>query len=468
MPILEPRVGVESLRRAYDWLRERWGKGGHLVLLCHRRFAKSSLLFLIGAEECIRHPRCRIAVPCDSKEHATDISTQIATPLFDRAPPGVKPTWIQTRHLWRFPNGSTLELFGGEKSQLARARGGKFRAVLAEEARDHPHLRLSIESVYRQSLADTAGSQLLLVSTVPEQEQSDFEAYFKQAEENGNAWIMPLSQNPDYPRSFYEKEAAHALGGERGGDFQREYECQWIHSDDVRLIVPEFDPKARREIVQEKEAPAWARWFHGLDPGGFDPTGLVWGWYDERNDHVHVVRELQIRTQVTTPELARAVRETHKDLFKHGTPPLEWWADPADGTTLHNLNVDQGLIYRASGNDDLWGNFDAIRRSVQERTMTIDPSCTTLVHEMTHCRRTRDGKKIQRDRFGHGDVMMALYYCMRNLVRKPRPKQATPAANPLADMGMAPKVQKMDIIRFLRFPYGQPGGGPLGMKRRIR
>ncbi len=469
MPILPPRRGVETLRKVYDWFRAGWGKGKPLVLLAHRRFGKSGLLFILAAEECIRHPRARVAVVCDSKEHASDISTQVATPIFDRAPVGVRPTWIQTRHTWAFPNGSTLELFGGEKNQIARARGSKFRAVFLEEARDHPHLRLSVETVYRAALSDTAGAQMIFTTTVPEQEDSDFEAYFKQAsEEEDCVFTLPLDQNPDYPPEFYAEQAQATLGGERGGDFRREYLCEWIHSDDVRLIVPEFDPKARPEIVREVDpAPHW-RWYCGLDPGGFDPTGLVWFAYDDRADLVYVARELQLREQVTTSELAKKVRETERELFKHyAVPPnIDRWADPADGTTLHNLNVDQGLAFRASSHDDLWGNMDCIRRTVQDRTIAIHPDCTTLVHEMTHCRRSRDGKKIQRDRHGHGDVLMALYYPMRNLVRKPRPAQRPKAAEPLVEMGLVQKPARVDIIRWLRRPYGAPPDPLPGMRRR--
>ncbi len=468
LPILPPRVGVESIRKAYDWARARWGKGQHLVLLCHRRFAKSSLLFVLAGEECIRHPRCRVAFVTDSKEHGEDIANQIAPPFFDRAPVGIRPVWHKTRNAWIFPNGSTLELFGGERKQFARARGSKFRAVFMEEARDHPYLRVSVETVYRQALSDTAGSQLVFASTVPEQEDSDFEAYYKLAKEDDNVFEIRLSENPDYPRSFYEEEAAKALGGERGGDFQREMENQWIHSDDVRLIVPEFDPKARPEIVRVMvPAPHW-RWYCGLDPGGFDPTGLIWFAYDDRADLVYVARELQLREQVTTSELAKKVRETERDLFKHyAVPPnIDRWADPADGTTLHNLNVDQGLAFRASSHDDLWGNMDCIRRTVQDRTIAIHPDCTTLVHEMTHCRRSRDGKKIQRDRHGHGDVLMALYYPMRNLVRKPRPAQRPKAAEPLVEMGLVQKPARVDIIRWLRRPYGAPPDPLPGMRRR--
>jgi hypothetical protein len=470
MPILPPRVGVDSIRKAYDWLGERWGTGGgHLVILAHRRFAKSSLIFIKAGEIAVKYPRSRIAVVCDTKEHAEDITTQVAEPFYERAPAGIKPTWVKTEKAWTFPNGSRIEMYGGEKSQFSRARGSKFRAVFMEEARDHPHLRLSVETVYRQALADTQGSQLVFVTTVPEQEDSDFERYYREAASRGNTWEMPLSANPDYPPEFYTQMAREALGGEMGGDFQREFECKWIHSDDVRLIVPEFTPEARREIIRSMDPPPWARWYHGLDPGGQDPTGLIWFWYDDKADHVHIARELQIREQVTSKELARRKREQEVELFRHMLiPQLEPYADPSDGTMLHNLAVDEGLTYRASDNDDLWGNMDKLRRLVQERAISIDPDCVTLIHEMSHCRRTKDGKKIQRDKHGHGDVLMALYYPIRNLVRKPRPKVKMPAGDPLREMGLVPAKPKHNIIGLLRRPTSGVALPLPGMRRRLR
>ena len=140
MPIVPPRIGVESLRECYDWITAHWGKGGALYLSCHRRFAKSSVVLLKGIEVCIQYPRTRVAVVSDTKEHAVDIAKQICGPYFDRAPDGVRPTWHETHRKYYFPNGSSLEFFGSEPQQRQKLRGGKFRAILVEEGRDIPEL----------------------------------------------------------------------------------------------------------------------------------------------------------------------------------------------------------------------------------------------------------------------------------------------------------------------------------------
>ena len=469
LPILPPRVGVASLRAIYDWVMEKWGKGQPIFVLCHRRTGKTSVGFVVGGQLCIKHPRSRVAIVCDTKEHAVDLSKQIAAPIFDRCPEGVRPVWHETQRAWLFPNGSRIEMYGNEPNQTKRLRGGKFRAIIVEEARDLPHLETAVETVFKPALADTAGSQLMFASTVPEQEDTPCERYYRQADEAGAAYTLRLSENPDYPRSFYENEARAALGGEFGGAFQREYECVFMHEDDARLIVPEFTPPARLEIMREVPFQAHWRWYMGLDPGGLDPTGMAWVAYDERVNLAYVAKELQVRDLLTTAELAKLIRATELELFRghHRPNRIERYADITDTQLIHNLNVDQGLDFRGSANDDLWGNMDNLRRAVQERTLAAAPDCKQLAWEMTHARRTNNGKQILRTKHGHADVLMAVYYVHRNLVRKPRPLQPTAPAQPLVEMGLVAPPGKTDIIRLLRRPFGEPELLP-GMKRRTR
>ena len=454
MPIVPPRVGVDKLREAYDWVTVGWGKGKLLFLCCHRRFAKSSVLLVKGAEECIKYPRCRVAVISDTKEHAVDIAKQICGPIFDRAPDGVRPTWHETHRKYYFPNGSTLEFFGSEPQQRGKVRGGKFRAIIVEEGREIPELASAVESVYRPALSDTAGSQLIFATTPAEQENSDVEMYYRKAPEEDTLYEMPLSANPDYPPSFAEAIKREILGGEGGGPYQREYECQWIHNDDTRLIVPEFTPRQRPKVVRVLPWGFHWRWYCGLDPGGRDPTGLVWVAYDERSDEVYVAKELQIRELVTTAVLAQKIRDAEDELFRGKfRPHVERFADQTDLTVLFNLANEQKLLFNGSPNDDLWGNFDRLRKDVETAAMAVDPSCRVLHSEMAHARRTDNGKQILRTKAGHADVLMALYYVHRNLVRKPRPKPRVALADPMVEMGLRP-AQKIDLGRWLRNPLG--------------
>ena len=454
MPIVPPRTGVESLRECYDWLTANWGKGGALYLSCHRRFAKSSVVLLKGIEVCIQFQRTRVAVVSDTKDHAVDIAKQICGPYFDRAPDGVRPTWHETHRKFYFPNGSTLEFFGSEPQQRQKLRGGKFRVILVEEGRDIPELASAVESVYRPALSDTKGSQLVFATTPADAEASDIEMYYRKALDENLLFELPLSRSKDYPPSFALSIQKEILGGEGGAPYQREYECQWIHADDTRLIVPEFTPARRSKVVR---ALPWAyhwRWYCGLDPGGRDPTGLVWVAYDERSDDVYVARELQIRELLTTAELAKRIRSEEDELFRGKfRPHVERFADATDLTVLYNLANEQKLLFQGSANDDLWGNFDRLRKDVETGALAVDPSARVLQSEMAYARRTDNGKQILRTKAGHADVLMALYYVHRNLVRKPRPKPKPQLADPVAEMGLR-ATQKVDIVQFLRNPLG--------------
>lgn len=107
-----------------------------IALLCTRRAGKSTGIVRRILRDGWGHPRANYLYAGITLESARlSVWRDVFTELNESMQLGLKPN--ETHNTWTFPNGAMVYVVGMDKpEQIRKARGGKFRGIVADEAQD--------------------------------------------------------------------------------------------------------------------------------------------------------------------------------------------------------------------------------------------------------------------------------------------------------------------------------------------
>ena len=99
------------------------GKGKTFVINAGRRIGKSWLLTIIGIERCLKKPKSIIKFLQPEQKMIRTNLRPIMDEIFADCPPELKPEFKTQDNIYRFPNGSEIQLAGTDGGNAVQEIG---------------------------------------------------------------------------------------------------------------------------------------------------------------------------------------------------------------------------------------------------------------------------------------------------------------------------------------------------------
>ncbi len=395
-----------------------------------RRLGKSTTLLIIALETCLRKKNAIVKYVAPEQKQVKTFTRQLIRKILTDCPVDLKPKYMTQDVVWKFSNGSELQLAGSDNGNAENLRGGEADLCVVDEAGFCSDLKYVVESVLLPTMTTTNG-KAILASTPPPSADHDFASHFIKLAKLKGSYVEKTIDDIDEKRISREQKEKfiEELGGRDSITVRREYFCEII-TDTQRAVVPEFIEN-KHEIVCEWKKPPYYDAYVSMDIGGRDLTAILFGYYDFRNNKVVIVDEYTINgPDMTTPKIAEEINKRENLHFtdSYGLPqsPYLRYSDNNNKILLNDLQKLHNLNFLPSPKDEMIAQHNKLRVMIDEMSIVIHPRCVNLINHLENATWDKKGKKYENNvdkdgRLHHYDCLAALIYMIRNIVYSKNP-----------------------------------------------
>lgn len=419
-------------RRIYDALSA--SKERQFFLLCSRRLGKTFMLLTMAFQECLQKPGARVLFLAPQARDAAEIATDTAAQILKDAPAEIRQGVdykAQTKE-FHFPNGSILRLKGVNAEQADNLRGGATDLVILDEAGQMDNLDYLLKSVVLP-MTLTTGGRIYLATTPPVTPDHESKLIYDRLFALNATVKFTILDAPHVPNAAKAEmltelgeDPAHVPAILAGTEMPkttaalRELFAEFV-TDASMKVVPEFDAEAKKEIVRFHPRPAYFDAYVAVDPGFNDRTGLVFAHYDFTSGKI-VIEGERLLHKASTNDIANAIMEMEYKLWGDQRPLLR--VSDVDPRLIADLAERHGLIFAQAQKQDSLGAINLVRTMVRNREIGIQPDCVQTIHQLENTIWNKKASDFERTTEGHGDLLAAVKYLCRSVLRHHDPRPA--------------------------------------------
>lgn len=436
MGCLEWKLGVTQ-KKIYDFFHDKI-KDKIIVINASRRLGKTFALVIMAFEQCLQQERSIVKlIQPEAKMIRTNVRPIIDEILVD-CPLDLVPTYNSQDNIYRFPNGSQIQLAGTDNGNYMKLRGGNGHLILIDEAGFCSDLEHMINYVLIPTTTLTKG-RIVLSSTTPPIPDHEFIKYMEVAEVEDRLTRKTIydaleddktTENPRITREIIYDIIRAIPGGAASDSFRTEYLCEKI-SNSKDSVVPEFTKEVQDRTISEWHRPAFCDKYTAMDIGTLDLTAILFGYYDY--EHAVLVVEDEVilsKQEVSSKNIAKHVKEKETLLWtdritgEQDRPYLRI----SDNNLILINDLRQSphfLNFIATEKHNKNAYLNKMKIMISENRIIIHPRCKNLISHLRTATWDRTGNDFKRSADnGHYDCVMALCYWVRNLEesRNPFPK----------------------------------------------
>lgn len=415
----------------------RWkeNKNKTTVLNISRRVGKTYYLAVLAVQQCLQKSKSIVKFLQPEQKMIRVNLRPIMDKIFLDCPAELRPEFKTMDNIYRFKNGSEIQLAGTDNGNAEKLRGGDSELCLIDEAAFvKTDLKYLIRSILLPTTILTRG-KIILSSSSPLDNNHDFAKYMEDAEQKGTLIKLTLfdalkihlqMQNPRFTQEIVDEIIAEYPGGITNDDFRRECLCLIPNNAD-NSVIPEFNSETEQDIIVEWKRPSFCDKYVAMDIGFKDLTVVLFGYWDFENAVLVIEDEFKMNgPQMTTKVLAEEIQKYETNLWTNKLTnetekPYRRVSDN-NPIVINDLNRLHGLLFLPSAKDNKEMAINQLRMMVQSRQLVINPKCKILI---SHLRNGTWNKK--RDDFsrsgdnGHYDALAALVYLARNIDKTHNP-----------------------------------------------
>jgi hypothetical protein len=404
------------------------------VVLCSRRLGKTYLVLSMATEICLKKSFAIVKYAFPKQNMAKKMLMPVFRKLFDDCPSYLKPEFMVAEKVWRFPNGSEIQISGTDAGGFDNLRGGDADLCIVDESGFCDDLTYGVRSVLSPSTKITK-ARTILVSTPSRHEGHEFiQDWVLPYQAENRIKVFTIYDNPNFnAEAIKEAEDEYPLGV-LDPMFQREYLCHIIRSTD-NSILPSFNNTAESEIVKSDYVrPVYYDPYVSFDIGGVDLTAILFGYYDYENACLVIEDELIADGSTNTEILAAQIKEKERTLWenpldKSQIDPYMRVIDTNNKILATDLLKLHGLLFTPVKKDKKQAAINALDVAIARRQIVIHPRCTHLLYHMKFAmwnNAQTDFKKLKdspsgKIRGGHADALAALIYMHRSIIKSKNP-----------------------------------------------
>lgn len=441
-----------------------------ITWLASRRLGKSFALCVIAVETCLKKPNSIVKfVSPEQKQVRTNIVPLIREITAD-CPKMIKPEFLRADSLFRFKNGSEIQMAGTDGGQHESLRGQSADLCVVDEAGFVDELGYVVRSILLPTTT-TTGGKIILSSTPPRSSAHEFLEYVKKADTAGKLIKKTIFDNKRLSEKVIQ-EIIDEYGGVDSIEFRREFLCEIINKLDS-TVIPEWTDEAEKLYVKDWTRPAYYDGYVSMDPGFRDMTGIIFAYYDFKHARLIIEDELLINgPKMTTKSLAEMIRRKEEEVFTNKltgeTQPPYLRVSDNNLILINDLQVLHRLTFMATEKDDKEAAVNNLRILIEGGRILINPRCKNLINQLKYATWNKSKKSFDRSLdSGHYDLVDALIYLARNVhfSRNPYPadwerkqsgmfswnnKQSNPMYNAFKEMFTVnkPKNKPLDVSLF--------------------
>lgn len=402
------------------------------VILCSRRFGKSTVLHLLAVETCIKNPGCIVKYATPQQNMVRRITKEAMRLILDDCPKHLKPVFNSQEKIWVFPNGSEIQLAGTDAGNAENLRGTSALLCIVDEAGFCDELEYVVDSVLFPMTA-TVDGKIVLASTpnFNDPKHEFHEKYVNPEIANGKIMKFTIDESPLLTPTQIDRIVSN-YGGRQNPKFRCEFLCELI-SDSSSFVVPEFHDKEKAIVKSEIQIPLAYDAYVSMDIGFKDLTVALFAIYDFRNSRLLILDELVMNgPSMTTSVLAARIKQKEQETFKTreniSLPPFMRVADN-DLKLINDLYQEHGLLFFPTKKDNREASINSMRMWVQEERVIIHPRCKNLIYHLKAAQWNKnrtDFLRIKSDianglEASHADAIASLYYLIRNIATSKKP-----------------------------------------------
>lgn len=436
-----------------------------IVIGSSRQLGKSYFLVTLAIEECLRKPFSIVKVIAPKVKDIKRVITPLVREITADCPKDLVPAYKTQEHVFKFPNGSEMQLAGTDNGHAESIRGNKADLCIIDEAGFCDDLSYIVNSILIPTTTMTGG-KIIMASTPSKTPDHDFMVFMEEAELENRFIRKTIYDNPRLTPERIQK-IADALGGTSSVDFRREYLVEKIKSEED-AVVPEFNSELKAHIVGEWNRPPFFDSYVSMDIGTKDLTVVLFAYYDFRAAKLIVEDEIVLSgARMLTDTLARLIKEKEAALWTNKMtgetkPPLLRVADNNNLLLLNDLSAQpHNMPFLATAKDNKDAAINNMRMLLRSHRVIINPKCKTLI---THLEGALWNKArteyIRSADKGHYDAVDALSYLCRNVYfnRNPYPNNYDLSGSdaifvvpqPVAKTELERNLQKIFKVRNIR------------------
>jgi len=407
------------------------------VVMCARRLGKSYLALSMAIEACLKVPDTIVKYVFPKQKAAKKNIIPIMKTILEDCPKHLRPIFMAADLLYKFPNGSELQMAGSDNGNIESIRGGNSSLNIVDEAGFCDDLTYAVRSVLAPTTKLTQG-RTILVSTPSRYEDHEFvQDWALKYQAEGRIRVFTIFDNPQFTEAIIKDALDDYPDGEKDPGFRREYMCEIVRSADTS-ILPSFSSDVEKVIVRsDYPRPIFYDSYVSMDIGGSDLTAVLFGYYDYLNATTVIEDELIFGKEVNTKAVAEAIRIKESQLWRNTIdesviPPYLRIADNNNLIMLTDLQRDHGITFIPTRKDNREAAINALDVALSQHKVVIHPKCTHTLYHMKFARwdkNRRNFLKIKDSpsgqiKGGHADALAAIIYLHRNIIKSKNPYPA--------------------------------------------
>jgi hypothetical protein len=389
-----------------------------IVVGCSRQLGKSYFLTVLSIEHCLKNPYSIVKFIAPKVKDIKRIIAPLVREITQDCPKDLLPKYSTQEHIFRFPNGSEIQLAGTDNGHAESIRGNKAHLCIIDEAGFCDDLDYIVNSILIPTTTTTNG-KIVMASTPSRTPDHPFMEFMRDAEAEGRFIKKTIYDNPRLTEEQIDR-IAKGIGGKDSVDFRREYMVEIIVSEDD-AVVPEFNKELEQAVVCDWTKPAFYDCYVSMDIGGSDLTVVLFGYYDFKGARLIIEDELVFGRKMLTDELAAAIKAKEAQLWTHQATgeqktPLLRVADNNNIILVNDLAVKHGLNFIPTLKDNKDAALNNMRMMLKGMRIFISPKCITLISHLKSAiwNKARTAYARSSDK-GHFDAVDALVYLCRNI-----------------------------------------------------
>lgn len=391
-----------------------------IIIGSSRQLGKSYYLTVLAIETCLKKPYQIVKFIAPKVKDIKRIITPLVREVMADCPPELKPSYHSQDHIFKFPNGSEIQLAGTDNGHAESIRGNKAHLCIIDEAGFCDDLDYIVNSILIPTTTTTKG-KIIMASTPSKTPDHPFMNFLKHAESEGRFIKKTIYDNPRLTLDDIEGIANALPGGKDGTDFKREYLVEMIVSEDD-AIVPEFNKELEAKIIKPWTRPPYYDSYIAMDIGSTDLTVALFAYYDFLTGKVIIEDEVVLSgKKMLTDSLAEQIKQKEAQLWTHPQTgsiktPYMRVADNNNPTLLNDLTIKHQITFIPTLKDNAEAALNNMRMLLKSERIIIDPRCKTLIYHLRSAiwNKARTSYARSADH-GHYDAVDALKYLCRNI-----------------------------------------------------
>jgi hypothetical protein len=397
-----------------------------LVFAFSRQIGKTTGSLSLADKVCRIKPNMIVTLVAPTQTQARKLSKTAMREILHTCPPHLKPEYKTQENLFRYANGSEIEILGNNAGRIEGARGNKSHVIICDEVGFWDDLDYALESVLYPRLNSTKG-KMILISTPPKSASHPFYTLAEKANQNNSLIVKTIYDCPRYTEDDIER-MAEVVGGLESNTFRREYLCEFI-PDTEYAVFPEANDELLSAITGEWKRPPYFDAYVSCDWGTKDKTAMLFGYWDFRNAKLVIEDEITIEGKDTRSDIiAERLIAKEDDLWSTNDSepytPYQRVSD-LDLRLLNDLYSNHGLAIMPTNKDNKEAAINEARLMLVKTQIIISPKCKQLLFDLKNTTWNKQRTSYERSKkHGHGDAADALIYMIRNLHKSRNPYPA--------------------------------------------